>query len=77
MKDVNQFALLGTRRMGPLFTSQFFGAINDNLYKAGLVAMLVFGGVVLEQQVDLFVNVATGIFVLPFIPFSATAGALA
>ena len=77
LKDVNQFALLGTRRMGPLFTSQFFGAFNDNLFKAGLVAMLVFGGVVLEQQVDLFVNVATGIFVLPFFLFSATAGALA
>ena len=77
MKEINQFALLGTRRLGPLFTSQFLGAFNDNLFKAGLVALFVFGGVVAQEDTDLFVNVATGLFVLPFFLFSATAGSLA
>ena len=77
MKETNQFALLGTRRLGPLFVSQFLGAFNDNLFKAGLVALFVFGGVLAEKDIDVFVNVATGLFVLPFFLFSATAGSLA
>ena len=72
-----QFQLLFTRRLGPLFTTQFFGAFNDNLFKAALTVFFVYGGLVAAEQTDLVVNAAAGLFVLPFFLFSAMAGQLA
>ena len=72
-----QFQLLFTRRLGPLFTTQFFGAFNDNLFKAALTVFFVYGGVVAAEQTDLAVNAAAGLFVLPFFLFSALAGQVA
>ena len=73
----SQFQLLFTRRLGPLFTTQFFGAFNDNLFKAALTVFFVYGGLVAAEQTDLVVNAAAGLFVLPFFLFSAMAGQFA
>lgn len=72
-----QFQLFATRRMAPLFTTQFFGAFNDNLFKAALSVMFVYGGIVAAESADFAVNAAAGLFVLPFFLFSATAGQIA
>ena len=73
---LTQFQLLATRRLLPLFVTQFFGAFNDNLFKAALMVLFVYGGLVAEDRTDLAVNAAAALFVLPFFLFSATAGAL-
>ena len=73
---LTQFQLLATRRLAPLFVTQFFGAFNDNLFKAALAVLFVYGGLVAEEWEDLAVNAAAGLFVLPFFLFSATAGEL-
>ena len=73
---LTQFQLLATRRLAPLFVTQFFGAFNDNLFKAALMVLFVYGGLVAEDLSDLAVNAAAALFVLPFFLFSATAGAL-
>ena len=73
---LTQFQLLATRRLAPLFVTQFFGAFNDNLFKAALMLLFVYGGLVAEDLSDLAVNAAAALFVLPFFLFSATAGAL-
>lgn len=73
----SQFQLLFTRRLGPLFATQFFGAFNDNLFKAALTVFFVYGGLVATEQTDLAVNAAAGLFVLPFFLFSAMAGQIA
>ena len=70
-----QFQLLFTRRLGPLFTTQFFGAFNDNLFKAALTVLFVYGSLVAAEHRDLAVNAAAGLFVLPFFLFSANGGA--
>ena len=72
-----QFRLFATRRMAPLFITQFFGAFNDNLFKAALSVMFVYGGIVAAESADFAVNAAAGLFVLPFFLFSATAGQIA
>ena len=72
-----QFQLLFTRRLGPLFTTQFFGAFNDNLFKAALTVLFVYGSLVAAENRDLAVNAAAGLFVLPFFLFSALAGQIA
>ena len=72
-----QFQLFATRRMAPLFITQFFGAFNDNLFKAALSVMFVYGGIVAAESADFAVNAAAGLFVLPFFLFSATAGQIA
>lgn len=72
-----QFQLLFTRRLGPLFTTQFFGAFNDNLFKAALTVLFVYGSLVAAEHRDLAVNAAAGLFVLPFFLFSAMAGQIA
>lgn len=73
----SQFGLLRTRRLLPLFVTQLLGAFNDNLFKAALTLILVYGGLIAEDATDLFVNLAAGLFMLPFFLFSATAGVLA
>ena len=74
---VSQFGLLRTRRLLPLFITQFLGAFNDNLYKFALTLILVYGGLISEDATDLLVNAAAGLLILPFFLFSATAGTLA
>ena len=73
----SQFQLLATRRLAPLFVTQFFGAFNDNLFKAALSVLFVYGGLIAAENTDFVVNAAAGLFILPFFLFSATAGQLA
>ena len=78
MSDSNQFALLGQRRFGPFFTTQFFGAFNDNIFRNGLIILITFQGVnVLGLNASQIANVAGALFILPFFLFSAPAGQLA
>ena len=60
-----------------MFVTQFLGAFNDNLYKAGLVALFTFTVLVPENYENVYVIVAQGLLSLPFFLFSATAGTLA
>jgi 1-acyl-sn-glycerol-3-phosphate acyltransferase len=74
----SQFSLLKARRFGPFFSTQFLGAFNDNLFKNALIVMLTFQAAQWTTlQPELLVNLAAGIFILPFFLFSATAGQLA
>lgn len=78
MKDSSQFKLLTERRFGPFFATQTLGAFNDNVYKNALVILITFGVAGLSRdQVNLYVNLAAGLFILPFFLFSATAGQIA
>jgi len=74
----NQFSLLGQRRFAPFFATQFLGALNDNVFRNGLVILITFQGVaVAGMDHTQLANVAAGLFILPFFLFSATAGQLA
>ena len=74
----SQFSLLSSRRFGPFFGTQFLGAFNDNLFKNALLVLLTFQTAQWTTlKPELLVNLAAGIFILPFFLFSATAGQLA
>jgi len=78
MSANNQFGLLTERRFGPFFWTQALGAFNNNVFKNALVIMVAFQAVQLTaDQVNLYVNLAAGLFILPFFLFSATAGQIA
>lgn len=78
MSGSNQFSLLGQRRFAPFFLTQFLGALNDNIFRNGLVILITFQGVrVLGMDHTVLANVAAFLFILPFFLFSATAGQLA
>lgn len=77
----NQFALLKDRRFLPLFVTQFLGAFHDNLFKNALVVLLLYdlgtGTALQGYDPKLLVTLAAGIFILPFVLFSALGGQLA
>ena len=76
--DLGQFQLLRTRRFLPFFVTQFLGALNDNLFKNAMVLLLTFQAAQSSTlSTGVLVNLAAGIFILPFFLFSATAGQLA
>lgn len=75
---MSQGKLLGERRFSFFFWTQFFGAFNDNLFKNALIIFFTLSPPRdLPLSRDLLVNVASGMLVLPFFLFSATAGQLA
>jgi MFS family permease len=69
--------LMRQRRFLPLFLTQLLNALNDNLYKNAMVMLLVYQVYDSPETETLISGVATAIFVLPFVLFSATAGQLA
>ncbi|MBW2472155.1 MAG: hypothetical protein JRE18_08760, partial [Deltaproteobacteria bacterium] len=78
MSDQNQFRLLGQRRFAPFFVTQFLGALNDNIFRNGLVILVTFQGVLVAgMNHSEMANVAGALFILPFFLFSATAGQFA
>ncbi|WED22631.1 MFS transporter [Vibrio sp. JC009] len=78
MTNYSQSSLLTQRRFLPYFITQFFGAFNDNIFKNVLLIFVAFAGSsVLPISSNLFINLAAGLFILPFFLFSATAGELA
>ncbi len=77
-EEKSQFGLLGARRFGPFFLTQTLGAFNDNVFKNALVILVTFGIVGLsDDDINYYVNLAGGLFILPFFLFSATAGQIA
>ncbi len=78
LSESSQFSLLAQRRFAPFFSTQFLGALNDNIFRNGLVILITFQGVqVLGMGHTVLANVAAFLFILPFFLFSATAGQLA
>ena len=73
-----QFSLLLQVRFWPFFGAQFLGAFNDNLFKTALVTVITFDAASwTSMNVGLLNNVIAGLFILPFVLASATAGQLA
>lgn len=74
----SQFELLGERRFAPFFWTQFLGAFNDNLFKFAFTVMVTFQASA-DSGFDpaLVVNLIAGLFILPFLLFSATCGQIA
>ena len=71
-------ALLGSRQFGPLFTTQFLSAFNDNALKNALVLMLAYRPELASGvPAGMLIPLAGGLFILPFFLGSATAGELA
>jgi 1-acyl-sn-glycerol-3-phosphate acyltransferase len=82
LSDDNQersgFGLLKTRRFAPFFWTQFFGAFNDNVFKQALIIFITYkSSKEIAAQSDLYINLSAGLFILPFLLFSAFAGQLA
>ena len=69
--------LMRQRRFLPLFLTQLLNALNDNLYKNAMVLFVVYQVYDSPEMETLVSGVATALFVLPFVLFSATAGQLA
>ena len=69
--------LVRTRRFLPIFTTQFLGAFNDNLFKNAMVLFVVYSVYNSEEAEAQFSAIASGLFILPFFLFSALAGQLA
>ncbi len=77
-QSTGQFDLLAQRRFAPFFWTQFLGAGNDNIYKNALVIFVAYQAAALSTlDSNTLVNLAAGIFILPFVLLSATAGQLA
>ncbi len=75
---MSSFKLIVTRRFLPFFLTQASGAFNDNVFKNALMLLLAFTAAnALPWDTDLTMNLAAGLFILPFLLFSATAGTLA
>jgi len=78
MSDHSQFDLLKERRFMPFFITGALGAFNDNVFKNGLAAMLVFNSAQLAGlNTNQIVNLSAMIFILPFFLFSAVFGQIA
>lgn len=78
MNSQPQSSLLASRKFLPYFITQALGAFNDNIYKNVLLLLVAFAAPgAIGVSSDLFINLAAGVFILPFFLFSATAGVLA
>ena len=78
MGQPNQFALLSQHRFAPFFWTQFLGAFNDNIFKTALMTALTFQAVSWSTaDPGLLNNLIPGLFILPYVVLSATAGQLA
>jgi 1-acyl-sn-glycerol-3-phosphate acyltransferase len=78
MSHPSQFTLLKQRRFAPFFWTQFLGAFNDNLFKTALIVILTYDAASWTTiQPAVLNNVIPGLFILPFVLFSGTAGQIA
>lgn len=78
MSDSSQFSLLGQRRFAPFFVTQFFGALNDNIFRNGIIILVTFQGIMVAgMDYSMLANMAGALFIVPFFLLSATAGQLA
>ncbi len=60
----------------PLFVVQFLGAMNDNILKNAILVMVTFG-IIRSEVPGVLINLAAGLFILPFLIFGAWAGIIA
>jgi 1-acyl-sn-glycerol-3-phosphate acyltransferase len=78
MAGKSQFVLLAERRFLPFFLTQFFGAANDNVFKFAFSVLATYSaaqwGGLEPKSAGAIIG---GVFILPFLLFSATAGQLA
>jgi 1-acyl-sn-glycerol-3-phosphate acyltransferase len=78
MSQPNQFSLLAQKRFAPFFWTQFFGAGNDNIFKFAFTVLATYHaaewGNLDPKSAGAIIG---GIFILPFMFFSATSGQLA
>lgn len=78
MPEKSQFHLFSERRFSAYFFTQFLGAFNDNVYKNALIVLIAFVGAARsDADTTNLINLAAGLFILPFFLFSAFAGQLA
>ena len=78
MSQSSQFSLLSQRRFAPFFWTQFLGAFNDNLFKTALLVALTYDALSWTTlSPGLLNNLIPGLFILPYVVFSATAGQIA
>ncbi|MBX3593937.1 MFS transporter [Sphingomonas sp.] len=74
---INALGLLKERRFLPLFTTQFLGAFNDNLFKTAMVLFATYS-VFNDAATEFYFNaLATGLALIPFVLLSALSGQLA
>jgi 1-acyl-sn-glycerol-3-phosphate acyltransferase len=74
----SQFALLRERRFAPFFATQFMGAANDNIFKYAFTLLVTYRAAdYTTLPTALAINLIAGLFILPFLLFSATSGQLA
>ncbi|WP_426209810.1 MFS transporter [Massilia sp. TWP1-3-3] len=78
MSQSGQFSLLTQRRFAPFFWTQFLGAFNDNVFKTAFLVVLTFDaanwGI---ADPAMLATLIPGLFILPYVVFSATAGQIA
>ncbi|NIA00073.1 MFS transporter [Massilia sp. CCM 8734] len=78
MSQASQFSLLTQRRFAPFFWTQFLGAFNDNVFKTALLVMLTYEAASWTTLDPAVLNsLIPGLFILPYVVFSATAGQIA
>lgn len=67
-----------SKDLSSLFWTQFFGAMNDNIFKNALVLLITYQGVsLMGMNSSALVALSGGVFILPFFFLSATSGQLA
>ncbi|MES2126067.1 MAG: MFS transporter [Pseudomonadota bacterium] len=78
MSQSSQFALLKQRRFAPFFWTQFLGAFNDNVFKTALIVLLTYDAASWTTiSAGVLNSLIPGLFILPYVVFSATAGQIA
>ena len=78
MSESSQFGLLKERRFAPFFWVQFLGAANDNIFKFAFTVLATYSAAQWGGMDPKAAGaVIGGVFILPFVLFSATAGQLA
>lgn len=74
----SSFTLLKQRKFLPFFITQLSGAFNDTLFKTAFTLLVTFFAAQYGNlSAALASNLIAGLFILPFVLFSATAGQLA
>jgi len=66
-----------SRRFFPFFLTFFFGAFNDNLFRNALVIVISYQSGFAPEKANALSFTAMALLMLPYFPFSATAGQLA
>jgi MFS family permease len=78
MKSSSPAELMRSKRFLPFFITQALGAFNDNVFKNSLLLIITFSaGASMGVNENVIVNLAAGLFILPFFLLSPTAGQIA